>query len=110
MINLLALAIMCDDAVYYVRPSFPENVDCPVSGYECDILNNFGTDIDDWELPENNTVKMFLMEGYHTTDSNVYNFGCPVNPDTLHFIGNGNDTASVKVCNIDTAVTVKNTV
>ena len=97
MVNLLALSCVHsdDDVVYYVRPSFPENVDCPASGYECNILNNYGTK--NWSLPENNTVTMILIEGSHTTDSSVYNFGCPVNPYTLHIIGNDNDTASVRV-------------
>ena len=108
MVNLLALSCVHsdDDVVYYVRPSFSENMDCPVSGYKCDILNNYGTD--DLELPENNTVTMILIIGSHSTDSNVYNFGCPVNPYTLHIRGNGNDTASVIVRNIETAITVNN--
>ena len=35
-------------------------------------------------------------------------FGCPVNPYTLHITGNGENTASVIVRNIETAITVKN--
>jgi hypothetical protein len=109
MVNILALSCVYGDnnAVYYIRPvpSFPQNVDCP-SGYQCDSLNSYGTD--DLELHENNTVTMILFEGYHTTDSNVYNIGCPVNPYTLHIIGNGSDTVSVIVRNIETAITVKN--
>ena len=105
MVNLLALSCVYSDnnIVYYVRPY---NVDCPVSGYKCDVLNNYGTD--DWELPENNTVIMILIEGSHTTDSNVYNFGCPVNPYTLYITGNDDNTASFIVRNIETAITVKN--
>ena len=108
MVNLLALSCVYsdDDAVYYVRPSFPGTVDCPASGYKCDILNNYGTD--NLKLPKNNAVIMILIEGHHTTNSNVYNFGCPVNPYTLHIIGNGHDTASVIVHDIETAITVKN--
>ena len=69
MVNLLALSCVYSDnnIVYYVRP---HNVDCPASGYECDILNNLGTD--DLGLPEYNTVIMILIEGSHTTDGNVY--------------------------------------
>ena len=105
MVNLLALLCVYSDnnIIYYVRPY---NVDCPASGYKCDILNNYGTD--NLELPEYNTVTMILIEGSHTTDSNVYNFGCPVNPYTLQITGNGENTASVIVRNIETAITVKN--
>ena len=105
MVNLLALSCIYSDnnTIYYVRPY---NVDCPVSGYKCDILNNYGTD--DLELPEYNTVTIILIEGYHSTDSNVYNFGCPVNPYTLYITGNNNVTTSVIVRNIKTAIMVKN--
>ena len=109
MVNLLALSCTYSDnnTVYYVRPYFPQNVDCP-AGYRCDSLNNYGTETDELGLPENNTVTMILIQGNHTIDSGVYNFGCPVNPYTLHIIGNSNDTASFIVHNIETATTVKN--
>ena len=86
-------------STYYVRPYFPQNVDCP-SGYQCDSLNNYGTEIDKFGLPENSTVTMIFIQGNHTIDSGimviVYNFGCPVNPYILYIIGNGNDTTSVR--------------
>ena len=92
IMNLLALSCVYsdNDVVYYVRPYFPQNVDCP-SGYQCDSLNNYGTETDKLGLPENNTVMMTFIQGNHTIDSGiiviVYNFGCPVNPYTLHIIG-----------------------
>jgi predicted outer membrane repeat protein len=108
MVNLLALSCVCrDNNTYYVRPYFPQHVDCQ-AGYQCDSLQNYGTATNELGLSENNTATMILIEGYHTIDSSVYNFGCPVNPYTLHFIGNGNDTASVVVHYIETAITVKN--
>ena len=66
MVNLLALScVYSDDVVYYVRPYLPQNVDCP-SGYQCDTLNNYGTETDKLGLPENNTVTMILIQGNHT--------------------------------------------
>jgi predicted outer membrane repeat protein len=108
MVNLLALSCVCsDNNTYYVRPYSPQHVDCP-AGYQCDSLENYDTATNELGLFKNNTVTMILIEGYHTIDSSVSNFGCPVNPYTLHFIGNGNDTASVIVHYIETAITVKN--
>ncbi len=107
MVNLLALSCVCrDNNTYYVRPYFPQHVDCQ-AGYQCDSLQNYGTATDELELPENIIATMIIIEGYHTIDSSVYNLGCPVNPYTLHIIGNGNDAASVTVHNIETAITVK---
>ena len=107
MVNVLALSCVCsnNNSVYYVRPFSLQNADCP-TGYPCYSLNNYGTD--ELEPPENNTVIMILIEGNHSADSNVYNFGSPVNPYTLHIIGDSNDTETVIVYDLETAITVKN--
>ena len=82
-------------------------MDCP-AGYPCNSLNKFGTDEFECLEVENKTVIMILIEGCHTADIKVYNFGCPVNPYTLHIIGNGSETVSVRVHNIQTPIAVKN--
>ena len=102
---LLAISFVCssNDNVYYI---FPSDADCPAR-HSCYDLNVYGTD--DLEPPENNTVTMIFIEGYHSADSNYYNFGSPENSHTLEIIGDrqSNDTAVVLIDNLKTAITVK---
>jgi hypothetical protein len=56
MVNLLALSCVCsDNNTYYVKPYFPQHVDCP-AGYQRDSLDNYGTATNKLGLPENNTA------------------------------------------------------
>ena len=112
MLIFLTVSFVCSNTynVYYVRPISLPDVDCPGDPYdiECYNLNDYGTD--DLEAPNNNLVTMIFIEGYHSADSNYYNFGSPENSHTLEIKGDkqSNDTTVVLIDKLQTAITVKN--
>ena len=85
MLILLGLQSVCSgkNIVYYIRPSSPQNVDCPSD--HCCSLNVYGTN--ESKPHENYTVIMILIDGNHSTNGDVYNFGSPNNSHTVHVRG-----------------------
>ena len=104
MLILSALRCACssNNTVYYVLP----DVDCPRDIIMCHNLNYYGTA--QLKLPENNTVTVILLEGYHTVHYSVYNFGSPDNSHTLYVRGDSQSSNAVKVDGVQGAITVNN--
>lgn len=106
---LLMLIAPCSRSeLFYIRPTYPEDVDCP--GTPCQSLKYFDKEVKiskpsiTYKL-NFDTVTMILIEGCHTIHGRVYNFGSPGNSRILQIIGHGLSNAAI-IEELETAITV----
>ena len=106
IVILAASQCLCSNSniVYYIKPVDSQSVKCP--GDPCHSLNVYGTDKP--KPPNNNTVTMIFLKGYHSTLADVYNFGSPENSLTLHAMGDSQSSKSVVIDKLKGAITIKN--
>ena len=109
MLSLLVLScVRSKNEHYYVKPTSPQDVDCP--GHPCQHLKHYSTE----ELNASDTNKcdmitMILIEGNHSVHlDSIYNFGSPVDSRTIHVVGNGKNSESVTVDDLETGVIAEN--
>ena len=105
---LVSSCVYSKSECYYVRPTRPQDVDCP--GNPCQHLKHYSTEnLDESDTNKNDTVTMILTEGYHSVKrESIYNFGSPINSLTIQIIGNGQSSNSVTVDDLETGIIAKN--